>query len=85
MGNPHCSVLVPNFESVDWLGLGREIERSEHFPNRTNVEFVRLISRDEIEVRFWERGVGTPCHRAPGRAEPQFARFSTVLPTVAFA
>ena len=58
MGNPHCSVLVPNFESVDWLGLGREIERSEHFPNRTNVEFVRLISRDEIEVRFWERGVG---------------------------
>jgi len=58
MGNPHCSVFVPDFETVDWLRLGQEIERNEHFPNRTNVEFVRLISKDEIEVRFWERGVG---------------------------
>ena len=58
MGNPHCSVFVADFESVDWLRLGREIESCENFPNRTNVEFVRLISEDEIEVRFWERGVG---------------------------
>lgn len=58
MGNPHCSVLVPDFNSVDWLRLGQEIERGDNFPNRTNVEFVRLISEDEIEVRFWERGVG---------------------------
>lgn len=58
MGNPHCSVFVPDFESVDWRGLGQAIEHNEHFPNRTNVEFVRLISKDEIEVRFWERGVG---------------------------
>ena len=58
MGNPHCSVFVADFASVDWRRLGEEIERNEHFPNRTNVEFVRLISKDEIEVRFWERGVG---------------------------
>jgi diaminopimelate epimerase len=58
MGNPHCSVFVADFESVDWLRLGREIELCEHFPNRTNVEFVRLVSQNEIEVRFWERGVG---------------------------
>jgi len=58
MGNPHCSVFVADFASVDWLRLGPEIERNEHFPNRTNVEFVRLVSKDEIEVRFWERGVG---------------------------
>ncbi len=58
MGNPHCTVFVADFESVDWPRLGQEIERNEHFPNRTNVEFVRLISRNEIEVRFWERGVG---------------------------
>jgi len=58
MGNPHCSVPVADFESIDWRRLGREIEHDEHFPNRTNVEFVRLVSRDEIEVRFWERGVG---------------------------
>jgi len=40
------------------LAVGREIEHSPLFPNRTNVEFVRVISRKEIEVRYWERGVG---------------------------
>jgi len=58
MGNPHCSVFVADFQTVDWMRLGREIEQNDHFPNRTNVEFVRLVSKDEIDVRFWERGVG---------------------------
>jgi diaminopimelate epimerase len=58
LGNPHCSIFVKNFESIDWANLGREIERSPLFPNRTNVEFVKVVSRKEIEVRFWERGVG---------------------------
>ena len=58
MGNPHCSVFVADFENNDWLRLGQEIEHDEHFPNRTNVEFVNVISRKEIAVRFWERGVG---------------------------
>jgi len=58
MGNPHCSVLVAGYGQLDWQNLGREVERNEHFPHRTNVEFVRLVSKDEIEVRFWERGVG---------------------------
>jgi diaminopimelate epimerase len=58
MGNPHCSIFVPDFDSLDWRRIGNEIEHCAHFPNRTNVEFVRLISKNEIEVRFWERGVG---------------------------
>jgi diaminopimelate epimerase len=58
MGNPHCSVFVDRFEDVDWQTMGREIERHELFPNRTNVEFVKVLSRKHIEVRFWERGVG---------------------------
>ena len=58
MGNPHCSVFVDNFESIDWRAVGGEIERHELFPSRTNVEFIHVISRREIEVRFWERGVG---------------------------
>jgi diaminopimelate epimerase len=58
MGNPHCSIFVDDFESSDWEGLGREIETNPLFPNRTNVEFVKVISRKEIAVRFWERGVG---------------------------
>ncbi len=57
MGNPHCSLRVENFE-WDWEQLGAEIERHPCFPNRTNVEFYRVLSQHEIEVRFWERGVG---------------------------
>jgi diaminopimelate epimerase len=65
MGNPHCSIFVKDFEGNEtlryplwWESLGREIETGPLFPNRTNVEFVRVLSRNEIEVRFWERGVG---------------------------
>ena len=58
MGNPHCSLFVSDFESVDWRRLGSRIETHPAFPDRTNVEFVRVIGREEIEVRFWERGVG---------------------------
>jgi diaminopimelate epimerase len=58
MGNPHCSIFVEDFSSIPWEDVGREIERSTFFPNRTNVEFVRVLSKTEIEVRYWERGVG---------------------------
>jgi diaminopimelate epimerase len=58
MGNPHCSVFVDNFDSFDWRALGAAIEVHPAFPDRTNVEFVRVIDRNEIEVRFWERGCG---------------------------
>jgi diaminopimelate epimerase len=58
MGNPHCSIFVDNFDSFDWRALGAAIEVHHAFPDRTNVEFVRVIDRKAIEVRFWERGCG---------------------------
>jgi diaminopimelate epimerase len=58
MGNPHCSLFVGSFGGIDWARLGREIESHPLFPNRTNVEFIKVLSRDEIDIRFWERGVG---------------------------
>lgn len=66
MGNPHCSLFVESFDELDWRALGREIERHPLFPNRTNVEFVRVISAREIEVRFWERGVGETASSGTG-------------------
>jgi diaminopimelate epimerase len=66
MGNPHCSVFVHGFADLDWRALGREIERHPLFPNRTNVEFVRVLSRPQIEVRFWERGVGETASSGTG-------------------
>ncbi|MFN7949104.1 MAG: diaminopimelate epimerase [Blastocatellia bacterium] len=58
MGNPHCSIFVDDFDQVNWRALGAAIENHPAFPERTNVEFIRVVSRDEIEVRFWERGCG---------------------------
>lgn len=58
MGNPHCSTFVQDFEEIEWEKLGPQIEKHPSFPQRTNVEFVRVRNRGEIEVRFWERGAG---------------------------
>ena len=58
MGNPHCSLLVADLENTDWEGLGRLIEVHPRFPGRTNVEFVQVLDRSNLAVRFWERGVG---------------------------
>jgi len=58
MGNPHCTLFVSDLEAVDIEELGPLIEDHPVFPNRTNVEFARVVSQDEIEVMFWERGVG---------------------------
>ena len=65
MGNPHCSVAVEDFD-WDWKALGAEIEQHPYFPKRTNVEFYRPVSRHEIEVRFWERGVGVTLSSGTG-------------------
>lgn len=59
VGNPHCAIFVDRFPArIEWHQLGREIEFHPFFPNRTNVEFIRVLNRKEIEVLFWERGVG---------------------------
>jgi diaminopimelate epimerase len=69
LGNPHCSLFVESFPShSEWRGLGGEIEIHPFFPARTNVEFVRVLSRGEIEVRFWERGVGETLASGTGSA-----------------
>ena len=58
MGNPHAVIFVKNTETFDVHGTGRIIEHHPMFPNRTNVEFATVNSRDEIRMRVWERGSG---------------------------
>ena len=58
MGNPNCAIFVEDFDSLDWRRLGKAIETHELFPERTNVEFIRILDRTRIELRIWERGVG---------------------------
>ena len=58
MGNPNCCIFVDDFDAQDWRYIGKAIETHQQFPQRTNVVFVRVIDRNTIELRIWERGVG---------------------------
>lgn len=57
VGNPQCAVPVENFD-FDWRAMGAEIESHAHFPNRTNVSFLKAVDEHTIDVRFYERGAG---------------------------
>lgn len=58
MGNPHAVVMLEQGESWPTQTEGPQIETAPCFPDRTNVEFVKIRSRTEIEMRVWERGSG---------------------------
>lgn len=69
MGNPHTAVFVPEEQAESLMRrLGPRIENHPLFPNRTNVEFITVVSRTELRVRFWERGVGVTLASGTGSA-----------------
>jgi diaminopimelate epimerase len=69
MGNPHTALFVGEQEAESEMRrLGPKIENHPLFPNRTNVEFVSVISPRELRVRFWERGVGVTLASGTGSA-----------------
>ena len=58
MGNPHCVILTENDPMKMALKYGSTIEKHEYFPEKTNTEFVKIISKNEIDMRVFERGCG---------------------------
>lgn len=58
MGNPHCVIYVEEPTDKQVLGYGPLIERHAAFPRRVNVEFVQILSPQEVRMRVWERGSG---------------------------
>lgn len=58
MGNPHAVLLVEDVETAPVEELGPEIEHHPSFPNRVNVGFMQIVSRRDIQLRVFERGVG---------------------------
>jgi len=58
MGNPHAVTFVDDTRSLNLPEIGPKFEFNKIFPNRTNTEFIKVISRNEIEMRVWERGSG---------------------------
>lgn len=58
MGNPHAITLVEDVKSFDVKKYGEIIEIDSKFPNKTNVEFIEILDKDNIKMRVWERGAG---------------------------
>ena len=74
LGNPHCAVFMDTSPDDTRLArLGPALEAHPFFPRKTNVEFVSVLSRNEIRVRFWERGVGPTRASGTGAASAAVA------------
>jgi len=58
MGNPHCVVFCDSLERIKIEVEGPAFEYSILFPERVNVEFVKVINKNTIKMRVWERGSG---------------------------
>jgi len=58
VGNPHCVIPVENLSSDLAKTYGPALEVHPNFPNRTNVQFMKIVDRKNIQIEIWERGAG---------------------------
>ncbi|PCK30076.1 diaminopimelate epimerase [Pseudoalteromonas piscicida] len=58
MGNPHGVIVVDSVETADVDTLGPLLEHHERFPQKANIGFMEIISREYVKLRVWERGAG---------------------------
>lgn len=58
VGNPHAVVFIDDVDNFELEKYGPAFEKHDRFPERTNTEFVQVISRTEAKMRVWERGSG---------------------------
>ncbi|GAB4242990.1 MAG: diaminopimelate epimerase [Stanieria sp.] len=58
MGNPHCITFVADSDRISLEQIGSQFEHHPAFPQRTNAEFIQVVSSDYLKMRVWERGAG---------------------------
>jgi diaminopimelate epimerase len=58
IGNPHCVILKQEISAEEACKFGPLIENDARFPNRTNVQFMKIRNRTNIQLEIWERGAG---------------------------
>lgn len=68
MGNPHCCIICDEPENINLKKYGPLIENHSIFPKRANVEFFKVIDKNNIYIRTWERGCGETLGCATGSA-----------------
>ena len=57
-GNPHCTFFVDDLNKIDVQSKGPTVENNALFPEKTNVQFVKILDRTHIKLKVWERGSG---------------------------
>ncbi|MBN2033039.1 MAG: diaminopimelate epimerase [Deltaproteobacteria bacterium] len=58
IGNPHCVIIREEVSALEAKEVGPLIETNPLFPNRTNVQFMKILDRGNIRIEIWERGAG---------------------------
>lgn len=58
MGNPHAVMFVEDIDQAQVEEIGPKMEKDARFPEWVNVEFVEVVSKNELHFRVWERGSG---------------------------
>jgi diaminopimelate epimerase len=78
MGNPHCVAFFDtDLDALPWRRWGAALETDARFPHRTNVQLARVLDRENVEARIWERGAGET--RASGSSACAIAVAARVL------
>lgn len=58
VGVPHTVIICKDLEKVDINKIGSIVEKHQNFPKNTNVNFIKIIDRNNIKIKTWERGAG---------------------------
>ena len=58
IGNPHCVLPLQKISAELAKQIGPLLETHARFPNRTNVQFMKVLDRDNVQIEIWERGAG---------------------------
>jgi diaminopimelate epimerase len=58
IGNPHCVIPLPEISEALARRYGPDLETHANFPKRTNVQFLKVLDRANIQIEIWERGAG---------------------------
>jgi diaminopimelate epimerase len=58
MGNPHCCLYLDEIKDLELEKIGPLFENNPIYPKRTNTEFCKVIDKNHLEMRVWERGAG---------------------------
>ena len=58
IGNPHCVIVLPEISEALAKRYGPDLEVHANFPRKTNVQFLKVIDRANVQIEIWERGAG---------------------------